>query len=265
MKQSAKIQPDFKIENDQEELLSHHFPPRSIPSQNIINRLITREIYGTSYKKTKLNCTKGFYSNVYPNYTLINVERPPNYLRKFSPDGKRFITFSYCQTQLEIYFYKGPAALNHLIAQCPDGEHVPVDGSDLSGRIKKDAFDHFFTLEQIIPVCRLGSEQLNRECSLFSDDGDFVIVGSANYIPDEVHPPMYELHQNNESVAPNPRNPLENYTLYSIEMAEGILTDKISFKTDKIYLSHNQGVYLFKNVLAILSVQHQTVLLSCRE
>lgn len=42
-------------------------------------------------------------------------------------------------------------------------------------------------------------------------------------------------------------------------MAEGILADKVEFKTDKIFLSHNQGVYLYKNILAVLSVQHQTV------
>ncbi len=102
-------------------------------------------------------------------------------------------------------------------------------------------------------------EQLNRECSLFSEDGDFVIVGSASYIPEDTHPAMHELKQNNESVNPNPRNPLENYTLYCVEIAEGILTDKIEFRVDKIFLSHNQGVYLYKSVLAVLSVQHQTV------
>lgn len=35
-----------------------------------------------------------------------------------------------------------------------------------------------------------GGEQLNRECSLFSECGRFVLVGSAAYLPDEPHPPM---------------------------------------------------------------------------
>ena len=98
-----------------------------------------------------------------------------------------------------------------------------------------------------------------RECSLFSEDGEYVIVGSASFIPEEHHPPMHQLHRNNESVAPNPRNPLEDYTLYAIEIAEGIITDTVVFKTDKIFLSHNQGLYLYRDFVAVLSVQHQTI------
>ena len=32
-----------------------------------------------------------------------------------------------------------------------------------------------------------------------------------------------------------------------------------TFNIDKIFLSHNQGLYLYKDRLAILSVQHQTI------
>lgn len=42
-------------------------------------------------------------------------------------------------------------------------------------------------------------------------------------------------------------------------MRSGQVTDQIFFKVDKIYLSHNQGLYLYNNTLAILSVQHQTI------
>ena len=67
-----------------------------------------------------------------------------------------------------------------------------------------------------------------------------VIVGSASYQSDDPHPPLHEIYRNNESVSPNPRNPLENYTLYSVDLVEGVLCDTIEFKTDKIFLSHNQ-------------------------
>ena len=70
---------------------------------------------------------------------------------------------------------------------------------------------------------------------------------------------MYTIYQNNESVSPNPRNQLENYTIYVVDIEKGILVDKTMFKTDKIVLSHNQGIYLYRNVLAILSIQHQTI------
>ena len=70
---------------------------------------------------------------------------------------------------------------------------------------------------------------------------------------------MYNVYRKNESVSPNPRNPLEDYTLYIVDIQEGRLCDKTTFKIDKIFLSHNQGLYLYKDTLAVLSVQHQTV------
>lgn len=44
-------------------------------------------------------------------------------------------------------------------------------------------------------------------------------------------------------------------------MHNGCVSDQINFKTDKIFLSHNQGIYLYNNLLAVLSVHHQTIYL----
>lgn len=114
----------------------------------------------------------------------------------------------------------------------------------------------YFQLKYIITI---GSEQLNRECSLFTDDGRYVIVGSASYIPEELRPHFYEIYTNNESVTPNPRSPLEDYSLHLIDLHNGKLCDTRQFKVDKIFLSHNQGLYLYKDTLAVLSVQHQVI------
>ena len=70
---------------------------------------------------------------------------------------------------------------------------------------------------------------------------------------------QHEVYRNNESVAPNPRNPLEDYTIHCVDIEVGVHCDSLKFKNDKIFLSHNQGIYLHKDVLAILSVQHQTI------
>lgn len=46
-----------------------------------------------------------------------------------------------------------------------------------------------------------GSEkQLNRECSLFCNDGKHVIVAAAIFISDDLRPHFYELYTNNESI-----------------------------------------------------------------
>ena len=88
-----------------------HFVPRKIPSQNVAFRLMMRELQGGSpysnefsrdHRGRAVDTTRGFFLNVFPNYTLVNVEKPPCFLRKFTPDGRYFIAFSPCQTQLEV-------------------------------------------------------------------------------------------------------------------------------------------------------------------
>lgn len=44
-----------------------------------------------------------------------------------------------------------------------------------------------------------------------------------------------------------------------IDLTTGQVTNQINYKCDKIFLSHNQGIYLYNNLLAVLSVQHQTI------
>lgn len=102
-------------------------------------------------------------------------------------------------------------------------------------------------------------KQLNRECSLFTNDGKYVIVGSAIFIPEDMRPHFYELYTNNESITPTASSPLEDYTIYMIDLVHGRVSDSIDFKVDKIILSHNQGLYLYNETLAILSIQHQTI------
>ncbi|XP_068241948.1 DET1 homolog [Palaemon carinicauda] len=157
---------------------------------------------------------------------------------------------------IEIFRYMGPSAAADLLHWC-EGTNVLKDNDAKSHEIRKNIFDRFFKLKHTVNVATNG-EQLNRECSLFTDDGRYVIVGSAspedNNIIDH-----FDLYRNNESVTPNPRSPLEDYTLHIIDMEMGHLCDYRTFKHDKIFLSHNQGLYLYGQTLSVLSVQHQTI------
>lgn len=101
--------------------------------------------------------------------------------------------------------------------------------------------------------------QLNRECSLFTMDGKYVIVGAATYIADELRPNFYEMYTTNELVHPTVRSPIEEYWLYLVDLHNGRLSASINFKVDKIFLSHNQGLCLYNNTLSVLSIQHQTI------
>lgn len=226
-----------------------------IPVQNIVLRLMHREMYAARQNVSPFHVSRRLHQNICPNFTVVNVEKPPCFLRKFSPDGRHFVAFSSDQTSIEIYQYSGPSAAAHLIRNLPGDQSTVCSAA----HVRSVIFGKFLRLKHIVNVAGNGGEQLNRECSLFADDGRHVIVGSAMYVPDDPHPLFWDVHRNNESVSPNPRSPLEDYTLHMVDMVTGMLKDKRTFKTDKIFLSHNQGLYLYRDTLAVLSVQHQTV------
>lgn len=220
------------------------FPCRKLPHQNIVARLAQRETAIDSpaqlyYRKRSL------YQCIVPNYTELDVQYPQGYLRKFTPDGNCLLAFSSNQKNVVIYDYLGAGAGQKLYTPEVD---------DVKGQL----FDQFFSFKFSIPVAQ-GPENLNRECSLFTNEGQYVIVGSSIVIPDDSYPPMYETFRNNESVSPSARSPLEDYTLYLVDMRGGVVSDSRAFKVDKIYLSHNQGLSLCNSTLAVLSVQHQAV------
>lgn len=236
--------------------LEHFLKPRKIHNQNAVYRLRQRETHfgkpGTQFHKAR-----SFYTNIFPNFTVVNVEKPPCFLRKFSSDGKYFIAFSSDQTSIEIYTFEGSAAAEKLMKNLK-GDIAAATPDSYSTEIRAKLFEKFFKLRCTALVATNGGH-LNRECSLFTDDGKFVIVGSAQYVPEEPHPLFFETHRNNEAVNATPRSPLEDYCLHIVELESGHLCDSRSFKYDKIFLSHNQGLYLYKNTLAVLSVLQQTI------
>ena len=232
--------------------------PRRIPPQNIVTRLRQRETH-IGRPSTHYHKARAFYTNIFPNFTVVNVEKPPCFLRKFSPDGRHFISFSSDQTSIEIYEFQGPAAAETLLRDI-GGDYlnssVRTDAKTI--HLRKTLFECFFKLRHVTSVASNG-EHLNRECSLFTDDGRYVIIGSAALIPEDTHPLFYDMYRNNESVSPNAKIPLEDYSIHIVDLDNGKLCDSRQFKCDKIFLSHNQGLYLYHETLAVLSVQQQTI------
>lgn len=218
----------------------------------ILRSLYDREINGI---KTRMNCVRATYQTIYPNCTIINVEKPPCYLRKFTPDGRHFIAFSHDQTSIEVYNYLGCSMAANLLKNY---EGNCIGQNNEGDVVRKRIFERLFQLRYRIRVAPEG-EQLNRECSLFTDNGYYAVVGSAAIIPDDIRPQFYEIYSNNEAVSPNPIFPLENYTIHLVNLNIGAVSHCLNFKADKIFLSHNQGIYLLNNTLAVLSVQHQII------
>lgn len=231
-------------------------PIRKIPHQNIVRRLMDRE-YGHYRPGTLINKTRKFHTNVFPNFSACNVDKPPCFLRKFTPDGRYFIAFSADQTSLEFYQFLGSCSAEHLLKDYTEDITDEDQKSDTKA-VRKDLFDTFFQLSHVTPVAKDG-EQLNRECSLFTDDGRFVIVGSAAFVSENATPDITEIQQNNESLTTLRVYVLENITIHIVDIKTGRHCDSRHFSLDKIFLSHNQGLSLFKNTLAVLSIQQQTI------
>ena len=224
---------------------------RHAASVNIVSKLIRRQTFSPK-PNTHFHVARSFTLNIVPNFTVINVEKPPCFLRKFSPDGRHFVAFSRDQSSIEIYEFKGPCVVEEALHKACQGNCNDIED------LKSNVFDRFFKQKAVVTVTNFG-EHLNRECSLFTDDGKYVIIASNSSTPEDSHPQFYDIYQNNESVTPSHSSPVEDYNVYIIDLYHGRLQDLRSFNGDKIVLSHNQGLYLYKDLLAILSVQHQTI------
>nr|XP_027225566.1 DET1 homolog [Penaeus vannamei] len=145
---------------------------QKIPAQNLVVRLFHREIHRKPRQHEHSN--RYFYQNITPNFTVTNVQKPPCFLRKFSPDGRFLIAFSSDQTSIEIYRYMGPSAAADLLHWC-EGTSVLKETEQKTFEIRRNIFDRFFKLTHTVNVAT-NCEQLNRECSLFTDNGKYVYV-----------------------------------------------------------------------------------------
>lgn len=132
-----------------------------------------------------------------------------------------FIAISYDQTALEIYDFKGSAAANDLIHDIK-GEVTPCPEhtSELSAHVRGKVFSCFLAKRHVVHVVS-GDEVLNRECSLFTDNSRFVIVGSSHQLHDDQFTRFYDVYRNNECITPNYRLMPEDYTLSIVELKTG--------------------------------------------
>lgn len=112
--------------------------------ENIVIRLANRETHGSRKPATQLHTIRQFYQNVFPNFTIINVEKPPCFLRKFSPDGKYAIAFSSDQSSLEVYRYQGPAAAADLLQNVGNLRKL---SNTVQEDIKRKIFLRFFKVD----------------------------------------------------------------------------------------------------------------------
>lgn len=100
-------------------------------------------------------------------------------------------------------------------------------------------FEKLFQLRYRIKITSV-KERLNRECSLFTDNG-FALVVSATQMSNNQRSKSYDLYTNNKAY--KPLFLLENYTIYLLNLNCGAICHSIHLKCDKIYLDNNQDIF----------------------
>lgn len=94
-----------QMTDERSAVCNERVPERRLRPQSVVARLVARETWGSRRPGAHWQVAREFYQTVFPNCTVVNVEKPPCFLRKFSPDGAHFIAFSADQTSLEVSLF----------------------------------------------------------------------------------------------------------------------------------------------------------------
>ncbi|KNC24202.1 hypothetical protein FF38_02173 [Lucilia cuprina] len=200
---------------------------------------------------------RNFYKSITPRLTVQNVDKPHGFLRKFSPDGQYLLAFTNDQKSLDVYHYQGIASVAELLSQQPAECITAADHSLQSLRIRQELFNSLFKKKFNLPIIRstgAARHYLNREFSIFLDDGRYVLLASIsggsifpNYLAYHQYPDLFDDTE------------LYDYTFYLVDLRTGRICDTYKLEHDFIVLSHNHSVSVYDRTLAILSTYRQCI------
>lgn len=206
-------------------------------SNNIAARIFERQIHrpppGTTFHRARQ-----FYENLVPSYTIYDVECPDYYFRKFTEDGQYLISFSRDHQELVVY---RPAWLSF---SC-NGEDC--DAHDLPVKAKK--FESFFNQLYCVPLAS-SNELICKDFFLYMENYQFGLFATSTA---QVH----DAAATGGAIQGVPS--IEKITFHLLRLEDGIILDKKVFHNDFINLAHNMGVYLYDDLLAIVSLRYQTI------
>lgn len=207
-------------------------------SNNIVARIFQRQIC-TPAPGTSVHCARRFYENLVPSYTIYDVECPDHSFRKFTEDGQYLISFSRNNHQ-ELIVYR-PTWLSF---SCKEED---CDAHDLPSKARR--FESFFT--QLYSVS-LGScnEHICKDFFLYMDSNQYGIFATST-VQIQDAPATGGAIQGVPSI--------EKITFHLLRLEDGVPLDKKVFHNDFVNLAHNMGVFLYDDLLAIVSLRYQTV------
>lgn len=206
-------------------------------SHNIVARIFERQIR-TPPPGTSVHCARRFYENLVPSHTIYDVECPDHLFRKFTDDGQYLICFSRNHQELIVY---RPTWLSF---SCTEED---CDVHDLPQKAKK--FDSFFTQLYCTSLAS-SNEHICKDFFLYMESNRFGLFATST---GQIHdaPAVGGAIQGVPSI--------ERITFHLLRLEDGIVLDEKVFQDDFVNLAHNMGVFLYDDLLAIVSLRYQTI------
>lgn len=206
-------------------------------SNNVAARIFERQIC-TPAPGTGVHRARRFYENIVPSHTVFDIECPDILFRKFSDDGQYLVTFSRNHQDLIVY---RPTWLSF---SCRDQEC-----NDHNLPAKANKFDSFFTKLYSVTLASSG-ELICKDFFLYAEKNQFGIFATSTA-------------QIQDAPAVGGAIPgipsIEKITFHLVRMEDGIILDEREFCNDYINLAHSMGVYLYDDLVAIVSLRYQKI------
>lgn len=213
-------------------------------SNNVTARVFQRQIC-TPAPGTSIHTARRFYENMVPSYTIFDVECPDNSFRKFTEDGLYLISFSRNHQDLIVY---RPSWLSF---SCKEED---CDTHELPPMAKK--FESFFTQLYSVTLASAG-ELICQDFFLYMEAKQLGIFATSTA---QIH----DAPAVGGAVQGVPYR--EKITFHLLRLDDGSLLDERVFCNDYVNLSHSMGVFLYDDLLAIVSLRYQRIhILQIRE
>ncbi|KAL5747027.1 hypothetical protein ACOSP7_024021 [Xanthoceras sorbifolium] len=206
-------------------------------SNNVVARIFERQIR-TPAPGTSVHCARRFYENLVPSFTIYDVECPDHSFRKFTDDGQYLISFSRNHQDLIVY---RPIWLSFSCKEEDCSSH------DLPLKAKR--FESFFTQLYCITLASC-NELICKDFFLSMENNQFGLFATSTA---QIH----DAPTNGEAIQGVPF--IEKITFHLVRLEDGVILDEKVFHNDFINLAHNMGVFLYDDLLAIVSLRYQTI------
>ncbi|XP_052175055.1 light-mediated development protein DET1 isoform X2 [Diospyros lotus] len=206
-------------------------------SNNIAARVFERQIV-TPAPGTNIHRVRRFYENLVPSCTIYDVECPDHSFRKFTDDGQYLITFSRNHQDLIVY---RPTWLSF---SCKEED---CDTHDLPFKAKR--FESFFTQLYCVQLAS-GSEFIYKDFFLYIESNHFGLFATSTT---QIH----DAPAAGGAIQGVPY--IEKITFHLVRLEDGVILDERVFRNDYVNLAHGMGVFLYDDLLAIVSLRYQTI------